>query len=841
MTFLQLLKLVMLKNIRAERFLAMLSIIGVALGIGLFSGVKAASDKAALSFESDISGINPYANYEVFDTSGLDFNEVTYATVRGINDDSFPVIDVKGYLPETRETVDIRGIDTIRIARFLKLAARGKADFGRYFTDTSGVVVTRQFADRHALGKGGRLRTLVYDREFMLTVVDIADMPLLPVNTLFMDLGNFQDYFGKAGYLSKIDVAADDSAAAEIRKRLPSSLAIENKEQVIKAQKSLIRSFRYNLQFVSLISILVGIFLLYNTIFISVVKRRTEIGILRALGIGQKTVVLLFIIQGLFLGLIGSTLGIICGQVVAWFSVAAVAKTISTMYATIAISDYSLSRGDILLSLGLGLLVSFLASAVPALEAAGTRPNESVREGTFEGRYRGSTSHYPGYYKGTGLFLVISGCVLSYIDYRGMPFEFPFLAYAGILAIILGFTVLSPLYLSFLLRLLKRPLEKLFGPAGIITAGDMEGSTVRLSVALMSVAISSALIISLFILIFSFRSSLKSWIDKNISADVYVKPASCTSNFCYFPLSDDLVKTVETAHGISFIDRFRTLQIDFRGRKIVAGFGDRAALQKHFPRKTDGSRVPGSDREIGVSSYLAVKYGLKLGEQMAIGTPAGTVKFTIGDIFSSYSTASGFVYLDRKWLLEYWGIDDATQLGIYLGKDTNSGTFIKGLRQELLPHYAVEIMDNSELRKQVLSIFDQTFAITYAIELITILVSLIGVVNILMALVLERKREISIIRYLGAGWGQLRGMLVLTAGILGIAGILLGAAIGLAMSIIFIQVINRISFGWEIQFRLPIFYLSLTAAGLFLTTLVAGLIPVQIARKIDPKKFISFE
>ncbi len=216
-------------------------------------------------------------------------------------------------------------------------------------------------------------------------------------------------------------------------------------------------------------------------------------------------------------------------------------------------------------------------------------------------------------------------------------------------------------------------------------------------------------------------------------------------------------------------------------------------------------------------------------------------KFTIGDIFSSYSTASGFLYLDRKWLRKYWGIDDATQLGIYLDKGTDPGEFIKGLRQKLLSRYAVEIMDNTELRKQVLAIFDRTFAITYAIELISVLVSLLGVVNILMALVLERKREISILRYLGAGWGQLRGMLVLSAAILGIAGIILGAVIGLAMSIIFIQVINRISFGWEIQFSLPVLYLSVTAAGLFLTTLIAGLIPMHIVRKIDPKRFISFE
>jgi putative ABC transport system permease protein len=837
MTLLQLIRLIVQKNIRAEKFLSVLSIIGVALGIGLFIGVRVASDRALESFEADIRGLNPYANYEVLDSSGIDFHESVYRKVREINENSFPVLEVKGYLPATKETIDLKGIDTVRAVRFLKLKAGMRAGFADYFRELNGVVITKAFAEGHSLKTGDSLRALIYDGEFVLKVVDIIDIPLLAPNTLLMDLGNYQEFLGKTGFLSRIDLDTDPATAAKILEIVPPSLSIERKEQLIKEQQSLIKSFRYNLQFVSLIAILVGIFLLYNTIFISTVKRRTEIGILRGLGIGKGTVVLLFVIHGLFLGLIGSVLGILFGQGVAWFAVGAVEKTITSMYGTISISGHTLASGDMLLAIGLGLFVSFFASAVPALEAARTRPNESSREGTGETKQRRRST----YYLRAGLLLVGLGGALAYIDYRGMPFDFPFLAYAGILFILLGFTVLAPSYLSLLLSVFKKPLERSFGPGGIIALGDMQGSTYRFAVALMSVAVSSALIISLFTLIYSFRSSLMVWIQKNISADVYIKPEACRANFCYFPLSDGLVGAVEAFPGVAFVDRFRTLQIDFRGRKIVAGFGERDELLQPTGREGAALENKQQKRDIGVSGYLGTKYGLKTGDSIELLTPAGKVPFVISNIFSSYSTASGFVYLDRKWLKEYWGLDDATQLALYLDKGVDIKRFIRRLGDAVQPQYSVEIMNNGELRERVLAIFDRTFAITYAVELISIVVSLMGVINTLLALVLERKREFSIIRYLGADWRMLRGMLVLSAGIVGTAGIALGAVIGPAMSIIFIEVVNKISFGWEIHFQLPVLYLSLLCLGLFLTTLVAGLIPMHVARKIDPKRFISFE
>ena len=166
--------------------------------------------------------------------------------------------------------------------------------------------------------------------------------------------------------------------------------------------------------------------------------------------------------------------------------------------------------------------------------------------------------------------------------------------------------------------------------------------------------------------------------------------------------------------------------------------------------------MEGDEQVAGISDYLSVKYGLKKGDMIHLKSPAGNVTFRINDIFSSYSTTAGFIYIDRKWLKKYWGLDDATQISVYLKNGVDPEHFIHKLRSTLSADYSLEIMNNQELRDKILDIFNKTFAITYAIEFISIIVSLIGVINTLLALVFERKREISIIRYLGGSWKQIR-------------------------------------------------------------------------------------
>jgi putative ABC transport system permease protein len=842
--FLKLIKLLVLKNIRQEKFLTFLSIIGIALGIGLFVGVKVASDRAISSFEADIKGMSPHANYEVFDISGIDFSEHIYRNIRELKEESFPVLKTFAYLPALKETVDINGIYSVKAFRFLNLNPDKKIDIENFYRKLNGIILTKKFAERYSLKKGDILKPLVYNREYTLNVVDIIDSDSILANTVIMDIGNFQEYFDKTGYLTRIDIATDEKTANEIKRILPFNLRIEKKEEIFKNQKSMIASFRYNLQFISLVAILVGIFLLYNTVFISVVKRRTEIGILRGIGADKTTIIMLFIIQGMVLGFIGSLIGVTLGQLAAYFSVIAVEKTISTMYSTISISDYLITKNDAFMALLLGMLVSLIASAIPAYEASKIRPNETSREGSFEGKYKG----YQKIFLVAGIFFILSGLILSYIDYIYTPFDFPIFSYLGILFIIAGFTFISPFYLSIILRAIKNPLEKIFRSTGKITLGDMRGNSYRFSVALMSVAISSALIIALLTLIFSLRVSLKGWINQYIVADVYIKPASCKSNYCFYPVSEEVFETVKRFPEVAGVDKFRALHLNLYGKKVISGFAD-VEVKRKYSRKIYFEKeyeeilkeMESNEMVAGISDYLSIKYGLKKGDFIELDTPSGKAAFRINDVSSSYSTTSGFIYIDRKWLKKFWGIDDATQFSIYLKDAVDIDNFIQKLKEKLLPYYSLEIMNNQELRRKIMDIFNKSFAITYAIELISIIVSLIGVINTLLALVFERKREISIIRYLGGRWKQIRNTLVLSAGIVGITGIFLGTILGPLMSTIFIHVVNKISFGWEIHFQIPFLYLSVVIFILFLTTLFAGFLPSKVAQKIDPKRFISFE
>ncbi len=859
MNFFKLLRILVFRNICENKFLTFLSILGIALGIALFTGVKVASDRAIYSFESNIKGIISFVNYEIVDISGVDFDENVYKKIREIEESCFPLLQTFAYLPELKDSVEINGIFTVKATQFLKLLPSEtlssnshnpdwgfleRYNFDDFYRQTNAVLVTKKFANKHSIKKGDIFRAIVYDREYPLKVVNIIDSDILVSNTIIMDIGNFQEYFGKIGVLSKIDISTDERNASIIKSALPSNLKIDKKENIFKNQKAMIGSFRYNLQFVSLIAILVGIFMLYNTVFISVVKKRTEIGILRGLGADKKTIIMLFTFHGLILGIIGSVTGIFLGQITAYFSAIAVEKTISTMYTAITISDYGINRKDAVIALIFGIVVSLIASIIPAVEASNIRPNESSREGSFERRY----AKFHKWFFASGILFILTGIGISYIDYFYAPFSFPILAYAGIIMLIIGFSLASTFYFLITIKLLKVPIEKAFGAIGKISYSDIRGNPHRFSVALMSVAISSALIIAFLTIIFSFRTSLNKWIHKNITADVYIKPASCKANYCFYSVSENVIKTVESFPEVSGIDKFRGMQVEVFGKKIIAGFADIKVKREHLYKKYKDENYEKilfemeSDEPVaGISDFLSIKYGLRKGDKLPVNTPKGIVNFKINDIFASYSTTSGFVYIDRKWLKKYWGFDDTTQFSIYLKEGIDADFFIRKVYENLGLSYSLEIMNNQELRNKIIDIFNRTFAITYAIEIISIIISLIGVVNTLLALVFEKKREISIIRYLGGTWQQITKTFILSAAIIAVAGIFYSALLGPLMSIILIEVVNKLSFGWKIHFSIPYHYIALVFVLLFAVTLLSGLIPSGIAKKIDPKRFITFE
>jgi putative ABC transport system permease protein len=842
---LKLVKLLLIRNLKEEKFLTFLSIFGVSLGIALFIAVNVASNRAVESLKADVTAVNPYAKYQVISKYGIDFDENVYGKLLKIEENSFPVLKTVVYFPKFKEITQIYGVDTVKTLKYMNIKIKTD-EFLNFYENLNAVFVPESFLEEKDLSIGDIVHAVIYDREYDLKIVGSYDSDFNS-NKIFMDIGNFQELFNKSGYLSFIDVQTDKISKI---KNLPiiqkNGLSIEEKQKLIKNQQSIVASFNYNLKFISFVAVLVGIFLLYNTIFITVVKKRTEIGILRSIGTGKNTILFLFTTQGMILGVLGSIFGIFLGQVLAYFSVIAVEKTLSTVYSAVSISSYIISVNDVLSALALGVLISFLASVIPAYEATKIRPAETSREGSFERRYQDKYK----FVALSGMILVISGLGLATYEYFYTPFEFPFLSYIGVLLLLIGFTFLTPLFLQLFIYIFKKPITKLFKSIGIITLGDIEGNIYRFSVAVMSIAISTALIFSMVVLIFSFRNSLKTWLDKSLTADIYIKPASCISNFCFYPLSNSVVKIVENLPEVEDTYKFRALQVRVKDSTAIAGFTNSEVMKKYFKleyldRKDREKALDElkENQEVAISEYLRKIYGFKRGDKITLDTLEGKKDFVVNGVFLSYSTTSGLLIMDRKWLKKYWKLDDVTQISLFLKKSVDSKEFEKKLKSSLISNgnYSLEILNNKEIRKKIFKIFDRSFAITYAIEFIAIVISLIGIANTLLAFVIERKREISILRYLGGSWNQIKGVLILSAGISAMSGIFLGVVLGLLISIIFIKVVNQISFGWIVNYQIPFLFIFLLTIILFVSTTVAGFFPSAIAKKIDPKRFISFE
>jgi putative ABC transport system permease protein len=288
---------------------------------------------------------------------------------------------------------------------------------------------------------------------------------------------------------------------------------------------------------------------------------------------------------------------------------------------------------------------------------------------------------------------------------------------------------------------------------------------------------------------------------------------------------------------IEDINKFRTIQGFYKGKPTLFGFADEYVVKKYTNNIIDPNI--GKKREVAASEYFAVKYNIKVGDIIKVLTPEGLFSFKVREIFKSYSSTMGFLIFDRYWLKKLWHKDDTTQLNIYLKKGASSREFIKKLKLRLPSSIAIDIYDNKRLKMRVLEIFDRTFAITYAIQIIAFIISLIGMINTIFTIILEKSRSISILRYIGCSYNKIKSIFMCSASIVGFAGIFLGFILGSLISFIMIKVINIISFGWSIDIFVPYHSIIGLLFLLYIAIIASVFIPVSYIKKIDVKKSIN--
>jgi len=837
-----------------DRLRTLLSILSVGLGVGVVLAIQLANRSAIGSFQSSLLEIAGRSNLSIFATNGID--ELLLPRLRetlGPDVKISPVVESTAVVPATREALRVLGIDIVQDRPFRETALEGirlsPRDFLLLLTDPHSIVVGEAFARRHGLQSGSKLPLLVHDRREEFTVRGILAPQgvgkVLAGNIALLDIAAAQLAFRRLGKLDRIDLAVPPERLSQtqalLERQLPAGLRVERPHEQAAQTDKMLRAFRWNLTALSYVSLVVGAFLIYNTIAVSVVRRRSEIGTLRALGATSGQVLRLFLAEALVLGVAGGFAGIALGRMLADFALRLVSGTVNTLYVAAPPAPIQLDWSLAGIAVGIGGLTAVLSALLPALEATEVLPAEALQHGAHEQHRRLAVRRYAALGMVT---LILAGVAARLPAVDGLPL----FGYLSALLVIVGFSFLMPLFLYFLTAALDWPVKKVAGVEGHLAARGLAASPARISVLVMSLATAVAMMASVAIMVGSFRQTVEHWATQTLRADLFLRPAAQLAGVSDATIPPQAVALVRSHPNVAAVDAFRSLDLIYGGRRVLLGAGEWATLARYgnllFVDGRSPQQVMTGDtaQSVIVSEPFAIHMGVRRGQRIELETPSGKASFEVAGIYYDYTNDRGTIVLDRPVYQQLFHDDTASTLAIYLKAGANEEDVRAQLASTLGENgYQFLITPNAALQRAVLRVFDRTFAITYALEVLAILIAALGIANSLLAFVIERRRELGILRVLGASRGQLRKMILTEAALVGLFGNLVGWLMGLLLSLILIFTVNKQSFGWTIQFSYPTTFLLLSGLAIWVVTILAGLYPARVAARFVPAEVIAIE
>jgi len=831
---LQLFRTLILRPLRRDLLRSSLTILAVALGVGVVIAIDLAGDAATGSFRSSLETLVGKTDLEIVANGGVDERWIGKLAGLPVNARFAPVIETQGVI-QGAGAVMVYGVDFIAQPR---TGAGGKP----LDLDTA-AILSSALANRIVIREGASLSLALSDTARTFHVAGTADAK--DAEFVLLDIAAAQQALGQFGKLDRIEVVVSPRedftrVEREIRRVLPPSYRIEKPGTRSDENQRMLRAFRWNLRVLSYISLVVGAFLIYNTISVSVVRRRTEIGVLRALGASRRRVFWLFLGEALLFGIAGSLAGIALGRVMAEGAVGLIADTVNSLYVSSRPAAIAIGMPAVVTAMIAGTAVAFLSALAPAREAMEVTPVEAMSRGVHE-------HHARTHVRRNLVWAILIGLISWPVSKVGPVNGNPIAGYLATLLAIAAMALAAPAVITGMSAVTRHAAQLLFGPEGLLAVRGLAASLARTSIIVAALSTAIAMMASVGIMVGSFRETVIVWLDTQLRADLYVRPAGRTGAGEHPALPAEAPALAASVPGVEAADVFRAMEIEYQGQRASLGAGDSVIVQRYgrlrFLPGEDRDAIlrslPGQDRVI-VSEPFANKHGVHTGSVLELPLGDRMVRVTVAGIYYDYSSERGWVIFDRSTLLKYLPNQPPTNLAIYVRKDADAMEVRRTLEQRLA-NYRVVVAPNRTLRQNAVTVFDRTFAITYALEGVAIVVAMLGAANSLLAMVLDRRREFGMLRYLGAAPRQIRRMILLEAGFLGVAANALGLALGFVLSLVLIYVINKQSFGWTIQFHPPLALLTGASALVLAATVIAGMFPARAAARLNPIEVIHEE
>ncbi|WP_305043368.1 ABC transporter permease [Geoalkalibacter sp.] len=833
-----------LRFLRRHPLQLLFAVIGVALGVAVVIGIDLANGSAARAFRLSAQTLSGQASHQIIGgPQGLE--EETYARLRvagGLRDIA-PVVEGYVALPAVPgQTLRIFGIDPLAEGPFRSYTPRlaGGADVTRLLVEPGSALLLEGLAQRLDLALGETFLVESGGRSLRLTLAGTLSAPdELTARALdhliVVDIATAQETLGQLGRLSRIDLILPEGVAGEtrraaIRALLPPATQIIPASTRGEVMAQMTRAFQLNLNALSLLALVVGMFLIYNTLAFSVLQRRPLLGILRTLGVGRAQIFRLILGEALLIGMAGTLLGLLLGVGLGQGLLRLVTRTINDLYFVLNVSQLDLSPWSLAKGVALGLGATLGAALVPAWEATRAAPRLALTRSTLESQQRRLAP-----------WIALAGLVLAALGGLGLilPGRSLVLSFLALFAVILGYALAVPGLLLLLLRLLQAPLGLAGGLLGRMAARDLGAALSRSGVATAALVVAVAATIGVGLMIGSFRLTVAQWLESYLRADIYISTPSAGFEAGRAPLDPQLAEELARAPGVAFATRARHLLLDDPGGStelFVVDIPPRAQPGYRF-KSGDPQRIWREfDREavVIVSEPFAYHRNLRVDDLLELRTDQGPIAFRILGIHSDYGSDQGRVTLSRAVFARYWHAEGVDALGLYLEAGQDADRLAETLRALAGDRQQLVIYSNRALREASLATFDRTFAITAVLRLLAVLVAFVGILNALMAMQIERSRDLAVLRANGLTPRQLWRLVSAETGLIGLCAGLLALPLGIVQALALIHVINRRSFGWTMQTVLAPDILGQALLLALGAALLAGLYPAWRMARTSP-------
>ena len=852
-----------LRSIQQHPLRTLLSILGITIGVAAILALRItnqASIQAITRLFEESSGrvdltISP-------SNEDLNLTETTIRIAENFPDVELvlPVVEARSAIPTESTESDLQlsffgieggafllhGIDPL-----LEPQVRDyEITAGRFLGDDLNVyevVLVEDFASDEEIVLGDRIEIVTPNGIERLRVVGLmARQGPGQINN-----GNFgvipimaaQQIFNRVGEFDRLDLLLTESSNSQavealrtaLQARLGDKYSVTYPANQGQRMSQMLFNYQIGLNFLSGIALFVGAFLIYNAFAMTVVERTREFGMLRTVGMTRNQILSMVLLEALAMGILGSALGLLLGI----FGARGLAGLVGSLIGAPLTADLDVPAGAVILSLAVGLIVTLLGALMPSLQASRVSPIAALR---VRGRSQNGWFSRSGWKLGLAMLLVSTAVLF----WNPFPYDPQFIL--GSLTVFLmfgGVTLLMPSTIS-LWEKITRPLMRLtFRNSGLIGSKNIQRSKIRTTLTTVALLIGVAMILVVRIMIGSLSGDLLTWLDGYFGGDIYAHSS--------IPLRSELAGQISGVAGV-----VAATPINYYEIEIQPPTGDPEPLlfmaidPATYPRVTQFvfsdsavdplaalSRLNQGDA-VFVSSVMAEKYGYAPGDALWIKTNQGWKDFEVAAVVVDFYNQGMVLTGSRHDLRRYFRSNEISTLLINIQDDADISVVMDNIDKQFGQRYNLSLVSNTNLREDISTLLDQAFSMFDVMAVLAVAIASLGIVNTLTMNILERRREIGMLRAIGMTRGQVVRMVLAEAGLMGLVGGGIGLGFGILLSRIFLSGMTAMS-GYKLDFIVPLGGVITSLIVALVVTQVAALYPAQKAAKTDILAAIQYE